>query len=137
MKRHIMIGLLTMLVLIPAVEAFSAPSWIMDFPFAPNTSALTFELIVTNLTNTPVQLTVNTVPTGGPVIPLTATIPAYNSIGYHPTDPEVGCPAGTACRIQLIYSGGATPVFGALLSIMTPAGQVVGYVAPTFNGATP
>jgi hypothetical protein len=141
-----------MLVLIPAVEVFSAdtlipmltlepqdelsiqaPSVVMEFPYAPNTSTLMFTLIVTNLINTPVQVGVNTAPNGQPPISGTATIPPYGIAGFAPAG--VNCPANTACRIQLV-SGGTTAVFGALLSILTPAGQQVGYVAPNLIYAT-
>ena len=134
MKRHIMIGLLTMLVLIPAVEVFSAPSFVTDFPYAANGTQLTFTLHVTNLLNTPLQITIITVPSGQPASSHPFTINPFVIFSYGPTD--VGCPANVACRLVVVYPGGATPAFGALLEIDTTAGPPVGYVAPTFTYTT-
>jgi hypothetical protein len=153
MKRHIMIGLLTMLVLAPAAEVFAdtpplmltpeqqdelsiqAPSWVIEFPFCPNAGGLSFALIVTNRTTTPVPIVIVTVPSGQTPIQRNFNLGASQILGFTPTD--VNCPAGLACRLLVVYPAGAVPVFDALVEIVNAAGQLVTIVTqPTFAYTT-
>jgi hypothetical protein len=112
-----------------------APSWVIEFPFAPNTSALTFELIVTNRTTTPVPIVIVTVPNEQTPLQRSFNLGASQILGLTPTD--VNCPTGLACRLLVVFTGGASPVFDALLEIVNAAGQPVGFVTqPFFNYTT-
>jgi hypothetical protein len=148
MKRHIIAGLLSMFVLAPVVEVFSAsgdqqqrpfltpeqreelgvqaPSFNIEFPFAPSGAlGLTFLLIVTNRTATDLPIVLTTVPSGQTPIQRPFTLGPSQIAGFGPTD--VTCATGLICRLIVSFAGGDAP-FDALLEILTTAGQPVAFV---------
>lgn len=154
MKHHLIVGLLTLFVLAPVVEVFSAgkdagaltpeereslgvqqPSLVVDFPFAPNHSVvgLTFILWVTDRTGGGLSLTFTTFPSGQTSIARTLTIGPGIIAPVGPAD--VNCPAEQVCRL-VVTTPGATPSFDAVLQILTTAGTSVGFLYPSFYFST-
>ena len=151
MKRHVIIGLLTMLVLTPAVEVFSAsmdtpmmltpeqqeelsvlaPGVIWEFPYAPSSvGGLTFTLIITNRTTTPLPIVITTVPSGQAALQRLFTLGPAQILSFIPAD--VSCASGLVCRLGLTFGGGAIPAFDAVLEILSTTTSVpVGFLTPT------
>ena len=153
MKRHIIVGLLTILVLAPVVEVFSAsrdphltpeqreelgvqqPSFVMEFPVAfSSVVGLTFVLWVTNGTTTNLPISITTVPSGQTPISRPFTLGAAQIAAFGPGD--VTCPAGAVCRLLVVHPAGPNAVFDAILQILSTAGAPVGFITPTFVYST-
>jgi hypothetical protein len=147
MKRHIIVGLLTIFVLAPVVEVFSAsrdlapeereelgvqqPSFVMEFPFAPNgVVGLTFLLWVTNGTTAPIPIAITTVPNGQTPITRPFTLGPSQIASFGPGD--VTCAAGQICRLVVVHTAGPAAAFDAILQLSDTAGNPAGFITPTF-----
>lgn len=152
MKRHIIVGLLTIFVLAPVVEVFSAsrdlqltpeereelgvqqPSFIMEFPFAPNgVVGLMFLLWVTNGTTASIPIAITTVPNGQTPITRPFTLGPSQIASFGPGD--VTCAVGQLCRLVVSFQG-TEPAFDAILQVLSTAGAPVGFMTPTFVYST-
>ena len=147
MKRHSIVGLLTVFILVQVVEVFSAdvgplltaeqreelgvqaPSFNIEFPVAfSGVNGLTFALFVTNRTTVDLPIVIITVPSGQTPIQRPFTLGPSQIAGFGPAD--VLCDLGLICRLIVHFPGGVDSAFDAILEILTTAGQPVGFLAP-------
>jgi hypothetical protein len=113
------------------LHALSGQPRVMEFPFAPNGSGLTFNLIVTNRTTTPQPIVIVTVPSGQTPIQRNFNLGASQIMGLDPG--TLNCASGLVCRLGLTGGGGAIPAFDAVLAILSTTGVPVGFLMPTLG----
>lgn len=149
MKRHILSGLLALLVLTHAAQAFSAdndpmvqepqagvsrqvqggPGYHVEFGYAPNSNGLTFQLILTDLTGAELPLVFTTYPSGESSTSRELYVGPW---GIANADPDLlNCDSGARCRIVVSFYGGQYQAFYALLELRTTRGDIVGHVPPS------
>jgi subtilisin len=102
---------------------------VMEFPYAPNGSGLTFTLIVTNRTTANLPIEITTVPNGQTPIQRAFTLGPAQIMTLDPG--TLNCASGLVCRLGLTFDGGAIPVFDAVLAILSTTGVPVGFLTPT------
>ena len=154
MKRHLMIGLLTMLVLAPAATVFSAdtptmlqpeqilipeqqeqlgieaPMCVWEFgQFFNNFGGLSSIAYVTNRDTVPHTIVATTIPQGQTFIQRAFTIPAAFTGAFDAA--SLNCPAGLPCQLVFISPGSPLAFFNLILQ-MNSGAQVVGFVQPFY-----